>query len=461
MTENGEKKVEGSACGCGGGSCGGGMGKWIVIVLALAVAGVLIAKNAGKKPGAESATAASGPAATVKEAVSNATVPEGTGQVKAVPRLVDLGATKCIPCKMMAPILEDLKKTYAGKLDVEFIDVWVNPDAGKKYGINLIPTQIFYDAAGKELFRHEGFFAKEDILAKWKELGVDLTTAKGEAPPLSRWSPAKPDTRAKDAICYMCDGDMPANSLVVVKTDKGDVRLCGMHHYFVMYSCLTEDKTGFEKKVSVADWGTGSLVPITEAVYLYGMEAKTGRPTVKAFASKDAAEKERLASGGNVLDLAVLQSKELANKCGFCDRSVYPEDVAEVIVGDVKTWGCCSHCALGVAARTCKDIEVRERDRLTGEKVVVKTLNGSVASLEPSTVVAWFGQRTKPDGTHASAGCFHQGFFGNADNLKKWVDANPLETGEMITIQKALADKVKLTPQQISKACKIGECSPK
>jgi thioredoxin 1 len=75
---------------------------------------------------------------------------------------------------MMAPILEELKRTYVGKLDVEFIDVWENPDAGKKYGISIIPTQIFYDASGKELFRHEGFFRKEDILAKWKDFGVDL-----------------------------------------------------------------------------------------------------------------------------------------------------------------------------------------------------------------------------------------------------------------------------------------------
>ena len=67
-----------------------------------------------------------------------------------------------------------LKKTFAGKMDVVFIDVWEDPDAGKKYGINMIPTQIFYDAAGKELFRHEGVFGKDDILAKWKELGVSL-----------------------------------------------------------------------------------------------------------------------------------------------------------------------------------------------------------------------------------------------------------------------------------------------
>ena len=91
-----------------------------------------------------------------------------------LPRLVDLGADKCIPCKMMAPILEGLRKEYAGRMNVEFIDVWENPDAGKAYGIEMIPTQIFYDASGKELFRHVGFFGKEDILGKWKELGVEL-----------------------------------------------------------------------------------------------------------------------------------------------------------------------------------------------------------------------------------------------------------------------------------------------
>ena len=93
---------------------------------------------------------------------------------KKLPRLVDLGASKCIPCKMMAPILEDLKKSYEGRMDVEFIDVWKSPDSGKEYGVKIIPTQIFYNAEGKELFRHEGFLGKEDILAKWKELGVAI-----------------------------------------------------------------------------------------------------------------------------------------------------------------------------------------------------------------------------------------------------------------------------------------------
>jgi thioredoxin 1 len=105
--------------------------------------------------------------------------PDNSSQADAkLPKLVDVGAGKCIPCKMMAPILEGLKKEYAGRMKVEFIDVWKNPDAGKPYGIEMIPTQIFFDASGKELFRHEGFYGKEDILAKWKELGVNLKSPK-------------------------------------------------------------------------------------------------------------------------------------------------------------------------------------------------------------------------------------------------------------------------------------------
>jgi len=93
---------------------------------------------------------------------------------KNLPRLVDLGAGKCIPCKAMAPILEELRSEYAGKFGVVFIDVWENPDAAEPYKINLIPTQIFFDTTGKELWRHEGFMAKADILSKWAELGLKL-----------------------------------------------------------------------------------------------------------------------------------------------------------------------------------------------------------------------------------------------------------------------------------------------
>lgn len=92
-----------------------------------------------------------------------------------LPRLVDLGATKCIPCKQMVPVLAALKSDYVGQLEVIFIDVWEDSAAGKPYGIRLIPTQVFVDASGKELYRHEGYWSKEAIIAKFKELGVALT----------------------------------------------------------------------------------------------------------------------------------------------------------------------------------------------------------------------------------------------------------------------------------------------
>jgi thioredoxin 1 len=86
--------------------------------------------------------------------------------------MVDIGAKKCIPCKMMAPILEELEKEYKNRAAIVFIDVWENPDAGPKFSIKLIPTQIFYNAKGQEISRHEGFLEKEAIVATLTKLGV-------------------------------------------------------------------------------------------------------------------------------------------------------------------------------------------------------------------------------------------------------------------------------------------------
>ena len=102
--------------------------------------------------------------------------PEPANEAPAsLPRLLELGSVSCVPCKMMAPILDELEATFSGQLTVDFIDVWKQEDIGEQYGLRVIPTQIFFDANGNELFRHEGFYAKEDILAKWAELGVQLS----------------------------------------------------------------------------------------------------------------------------------------------------------------------------------------------------------------------------------------------------------------------------------------------
>ncbi|MBU0515885.1 MAG: thioredoxin family protein [Proteobacteria bacterium] len=92
--------------------------------------------------------------------------------VKGMVTLVDLGAGQCIPCRMMAPILTDLRKKYRGKAVVAFVDVRFHPKAARRFGIRIIPTQIFYDRNGREVFRHEGYMGKAAIEHVFKRLGL-------------------------------------------------------------------------------------------------------------------------------------------------------------------------------------------------------------------------------------------------------------------------------------------------
>lgn len=77
--------------------------------------------------------------------------------------MIDLGAKTCIPCKLMAPILEELRIEYEGRAAVIFIDVREDRSQGKRFGVLSIPTQIFYDKHGKEVYRHTGFLSKDKI----------------------------------------------------------------------------------------------------------------------------------------------------------------------------------------------------------------------------------------------------------------------------------------------------------
>ncbi|MBF0495208.1 MAG: thioredoxin fold domain-containing protein [Deltaproteobacteria bacterium] len=86
--------------------------------------------------------------------------------------MIDLGATSCIPCKMMAPILEKLEKSYQGKAAIIFIDVWKDRDQAVKFGIRAIPTQIFFDKNGRETYRHAGFMDENAIVRQLSQMGV-------------------------------------------------------------------------------------------------------------------------------------------------------------------------------------------------------------------------------------------------------------------------------------------------
>lgn len=88
------------------------------------------------------------------------------------PSVIDLGARTCIPCKKMAPILDSLAGELRGKAAVLFIDVHEDQAAAKRFKIQMIPTQIFFDAKGKEVKRHIGFMDRADIIKELKAAGI-------------------------------------------------------------------------------------------------------------------------------------------------------------------------------------------------------------------------------------------------------------------------------------------------
>ena len=109
-----------------------------------------------------------GPPATKADVKTFSDVP-----VKGMVTMIDLGADKCIPCKMMAPIMAKLEKAYEGKAAIVFIDVWKHNEQAGRFGIRAIPTQIFYNEKGEEVYRHVGFLGEKAIVNQLKKMGID------------------------------------------------------------------------------------------------------------------------------------------------------------------------------------------------------------------------------------------------------------------------------------------------
>lgn len=132
----------------------------IVAILAVAVIGVLVLKHRGD------------------DRAEARVIPAPTDDV-ALPTLIDFGADKCTSCKLMQPILTRMGQSYTGRMTVQFVDVWKDPEAAEGYDLRMIPTQIFFAPDGSELYRHEGFLSEEDILMKWKTLGFEFESVEG------------------------------------------------------------------------------------------------------------------------------------------------------------------------------------------------------------------------------------------------------------------------------------------
>jgi thioredoxin 1 len=86
--------------------------------------------------------------------------------------MLELGSVGCIPCEQMKPVMQKLRDTYKGKLDVIFIDVREDHKTGNQFGVHMIPTQVFLDKTGKEFHRHIGFYAYDEIAPVLKKAGI-------------------------------------------------------------------------------------------------------------------------------------------------------------------------------------------------------------------------------------------------------------------------------------------------
>jgi len=105
-------------------------------------------------------------------------IPETAGE-RISPTLLDMYVDSCPACKMMKGILDEFQGRQKYDLNIKFVDLWKDPDMAKQYSISVVPTLIFLDPDGKQIYRHEGVMTEEMLLLKWKELGFDLD--KGDA----------------------------------------------------------------------------------------------------------------------------------------------------------------------------------------------------------------------------------------------------------------------------------------
>lgn len=130
----------------------------VLVVVVMAIVGVIIFKSGKEK---------------IDNSPDTISQDNKEPQIKKIPKLIELGRGICKYCKEMKPILDELAVEYKGKVVIKIIDIGDEPGEAEKYGIQLIPTQIFFDKDGKEVWRHEGFLPKEEIIKKFKEMGIN------------------------------------------------------------------------------------------------------------------------------------------------------------------------------------------------------------------------------------------------------------------------------------------------
>ena len=112
--------------------------------------------------------------AGIDDLLTNAKIDDVLNKAKKEGKIVmlELGSVGCIPCEQMKPVMEKMRTNYKGNLEVLFIDVWKYHENARRFGVTVIPTQVFLDKNGKEFHRHIGFYPYEEIVPILKKTGL-------------------------------------------------------------------------------------------------------------------------------------------------------------------------------------------------------------------------------------------------------------------------------------------------
>ena len=224
----------------------------VVVLVMAAVVVILLVKQAERDSTSDAQPLSLGQAVAVEQ--PDREVLDPPAATAGLPKMIDLGADKCIPCKKMAPILVALREDFTGQFDVLFIDVWKNRQAAVPYRIKLIPTQIFFDEDGKELFRHQGFYSRADILGKWFQLGYAFAVP-GEGVQIDSWSEAPASDTAAGSLQPVQERPKPAGPTAGADVHQGADKVIAYYFHWTTrcQTCLEIEQ--YSRNVMIETFG--------------------------------------------------------------------------------------------------------------------------------------------------------------------------------------------------------------
>lgn len=86
------------------------------------------------------------------------------------PAIYEFARPSCPVCKSVEAILLEVKAQYRDQVDIRIFSMETDAHLFRRFSVTIVPTQVFLDASGREVFRNEGAFSREALMEKLREL---------------------------------------------------------------------------------------------------------------------------------------------------------------------------------------------------------------------------------------------------------------------------------------------------